>query len=587
MISHGATKGLLMFLHCCGLSKTISKIFDFLKLRGGVMDIRYYLNSKGFSWKERDQKAIMNCPFCGDTEKKFAVSLVDGAYNCLHLNRCGRKGSFTDLQREMGDKPVMLDGDMMLVRRLPKKYDLPQPNVNSLTDEALKFLRGRGFSDETIKAFRIRSVSGKSAIAIPYYKDGKVVAVKYRDITSKKFWGEKNQEPALFNRDSITGDTLIIVEGEMDAMALHEYGISAVSVPNGAQSVEWIEHEWEYLQRYQNIILCYDSDAAGESKILEIANRLGLWRCYRCTFPYKDANECLMKHVPRQEIDKALAFSKDFCPVNLVSAGNFLDDVQTLFEHPEKLHGVPTPWEGLNSILKGWRDEELTIWSGRNGSGKSSLIGEVQIGLGNSGIRSCIATLEMPAPRILRWMVMQYLNIAHPQPNDVKQTMAWLDEWVYVVNTHAGVTPDDLLNKFKFAARKYGVKHFIIDSLMRVHLAGRDENKEQTQFVSDLLTFAKEYKVHIHLVAHPRKGETDSDTPDKVDISGSGNITNLAHNVVVVWRPSAKDKKRAEEVGKSAPDSRLYVKKNREFGLEGSIKFRFNESTKHFTEIVI
>lgn len=551
------------------------------------MDIRAYMSSKGWTWKERNNSAILNCPFCGDTEKKFAVSLSDGAFNCLRLNNCGRKGSFTDLQRAMGDKPVHVDNDSMLRRHVTKQYDVPKPNVNNLTDAALKFLRGRKFTDATIHKFRIKSVAGKNAVALPYYKDGKVVAIKYRCIDEKKFWVEKNQEPVLFNRDMIAGDTLIVVEGEFDAVAMGEYGIDAVSVPNGAQSVEWIEHEWDFLQRFQNIILCYDNDTAGESKIYDIANRLGLWRCYRATLPYKDANECLIQGVEKAAIDKALAFAKDFCPVDLVSAGVFAEDVQTLFSNPEKLHGTPTPWVGINNMLKGWRDEELTVWSGRNGSGKSSLLGEVQIGLGTQNIRSCIACLEMPAARILRWMVMQYLNIGHPTPKDVSEAMSWLNEWIYVVNTHSGATPEELLNKFKYAARKYGVKHFIIDSLMRVQLDARDEYKAQTDFVSSLLTFAKEYRVHVHLVAHPRKGETDSDTPDKVDISGSGNITNLAHNVLVMWRPSAEKKRKAEEAGERPPDSKLYVKKNREFGIEGAVKFSFNESTKHFTEITV
>lgn len=550
------------------------------------MDIRAYMSSKGWTWKERNNSAILNCPFCGDTEKKFAVSLTDGAFNCLRLNNCGRKGSFTDLQRAMGDKPVHVDNDSML-RRPPKKYDIPKPTINNLTDKALEFLKARKLSVATIAKFNIKSVPGKNAIAIPYYQDKKVVAVKYRSIDEKKFWGEKNQAPVLFNRDHVAGDTLIIVEGEGDAMALAEYGIDAVSVPNGAQSMEWIEYEWNFLQRFQNIILCYDNDTAGESKIYDVANRLGLWRCYRATLPYKDANECLIQGVEKAAIDKALAFAKDFCPVDLVGAGVFTEDVQMLFANPEKLNGVPTPWDGINKLLKGWRDEELTVWSGRNGSGKSSLLGEVQIGLGLQNIRSCIACLEMPASRILRWMVMQYLNIGHPTPKDVSEAMAWLNEWIYVVNTHSGATPEELLNKFKYAARKYGVKHFIIDSLMRVQLDARDEYKAQTDFVSSLLTFAKEYRVHVHLVAHPRKGETDSDTPDKVDISGSGNITNLAHNVLVMWRPSAEKKRKSEEAGERPPDSKLYVKKNREFGLEGAVKFIFNESTKHFTEITV
>jgi twinkle protein len=153
-----------------------------------------------------------------------------------------------------------------------------------------------------------------------------------------------------------------------------------------------------------------------------------------------------------------------------------------------------------------------------------------------------------------------------------------------VVNVHEEIDIKTLLDVFRYAARRYGCRHFVVDSLMRIKLNGDKELQEQKDICTNLVSFAKEYDAHVHLVAHPRKGNDDDDKPGKVDISGTAHITNLAHNVLIMWRPSEelKEKYREKKKTEDVPDARLYVKKNRELGQEGSIKLRFDPQTKRF-----
>ena len=69
-----------------------------------------------------------------------------------------------------------------------------------------------------------------------------------------------------------------------------------------------------------------------------------------------------------------------------------------------------------------------------------------------------------------------------------------------------------------------------------------------------------------------------------MDVKGTGDITNLAHNVLIVWRPEEEDKDNAKKKGKDVPDAVLFVKKNREFGVEGGIRMKFNPVTKRFAD---
>jgi len=118
---------------------------------------------------------------------------------------------------------------------------------------------------------------------------------------------------------------------------------------------------------------------------------------------------------------------------------------------------------------------------------------------------------------------------------------------------------------------------------MKINLNENDEYNQQKQFVTRLTDFCMRLNVHVHLVAHPRKTQTDRDEPGKVDIKGSSHITDLAHNVIILNRAEEQQKETQRKKGKTVSDTQLFVKKNREFGAEGMVHLYFNEQTRNFT----
>jgi len=551
------------------------------------MEIREYLHSKGFQWTEKRRnggtEAVMCCPFCGDKQKKFAVSLETGAYMCYHQNSCGAKGSWWDFQKNLGDEPKHLDNDKTFYANKPVAYTKPIVKTKKPDTEIIQYLKGRGFSDGTIKYFKIGQHNGDT-VMLPFFKEGNLVNVKYRSIKDKNMWTEKNAEPILFNRDNIKANELIITEGEYDTMALHEYGIESVSVSNGVNDFRWLENEWDWISKFKTVYICFDSDSAGQKGALELANRLGLWRCRTAKFPYKDANECLKKGIEKSEMYDCIVVAEDFTPAMLASPEEFTDDIIASFEDPKKENGTSTGFNYLDDILGGWRNSELTIWSGRNSSGKSTILNQIFLHLLKSNIKACIASFEMPVVRYLGWMARQYTGKAYPDRQEVREFTSWLNNKLYILNSLDSLPPAVILDNFEYAARRYGVKHFLIDSLMKVQFPGKEELKEHKIFINQLTTFTHKFKSHIHLVAHPRKGSRDSDRPGKVDIMGTGDITNLADNVLIMHRPNEEEHKAGEANGKIIPDAVLYCKKNRAKGDEGSFKLHFNSSTKQFNE---
>ena len=123
-----------------------------------------------------------------------------------------------------------------------------------------------------------------------------LINVKYRD-GWKNFKLYKGAEKVFYNINSIVGyDWCVIVEGEMDVLALHEAGIkNAISVPNGAtlnsNNLDYLDNCIDYLDDKTKIILAVDADEAGQALKQEFIRRLGAEVCFLVEFNgQKDAN---------------------------------------------------------------------------------------------------------------------------------------------------------------------------------------------------------------------------------------------------------------------------------------------------------
>ena len=129
--------------------------------------------------------------------------------------------------------------------------------------------------------------------------------------------------------------------------------------------------------------------------------------------------------------------------------------------------------------------------------------------------------------------------------------------WVYDAVGIADI--EDVLQVMLYAYQRFGCRQFVLDSLMRfsgLDGEGQDIWNAQKGFMDRLVDFARTYNVHIHLVAHSKKPNDrrgEAIIPRRYDVMGSSYITNLAFNVIVVWRNRAKQDK-LEEIFQTCAD---------------------------------
>jgi twinkle protein len=462
--------------------------------------------------------------------------------------------------------------------REKKTFKRPaKPQCQSAKAGALEWLKGRGLTPETIAAFRIaeQTRNGKTYAVFPYLRDGELVNVKYRNIAEKKdMRQEVGAEPCLFGWHLIDpkARTVAITEGEIDAMTLHQCGVPALSVNAGAGNHQWMENDWERLDRFSEILIFFDSDEAGKAWAQEIVRRLGLERCKLVTLPAKDANDYLLQGADASDFWEATRNAKTLDPEELRQASDFINKVKAMF--------YPAHDDNRDPVLRldkelDWfefRSGELSVWTGYNGHGKSLMLSQVLLGLMAQGERVTVFSGEMTPERQLKRVVKQATGLDRPTMQYIDAVGQWVTDKMWFFNVVGSAGIDRLLQVFLYANKRYGMRHFVIDSLMMTDVPedGPGSMTAQKEAVRKLCDFARRNGCHLHLVAHPRKGADETKGPGKLDVAGSSKITDGADNVFTVW--SARRDENDPDIDPDKPDARLELQKQR------------NGDTQHYTQ---
>lgn len=233
---------------------------------------------------------------------------------------------------------------------------------------------------------------------------------------------------------------------------------------------------------------------------------------------------------------------------------------------------------------------ELSVWTGKRGEGKSTLLDQFLLEAIDQGYPVCAYSGELPAWKFKYWASLQaagpdYLTMKRdklsgreiPEPTPFARQM--IDAWwrgrflLYDIGTSTYHDASNILRVFRYAHRRYGARVYLVDNLMTARFRGNDRDfyRAQSEFVAELAAFAHDNDVHVHLVAHPRKTERIDDSDA---VSGLGDITNLADNVYALEKESQEDRQQ---------DSVLTILKNRFFGeRKRSIGLNFEPRSKRF-----
>lgn len=502
------------------------------------------------------------------------------------------------------------DDDHHFAAKREKKFSRPDrkkvARYITRDEKHIEYLQSRGIKPETAKAFEV--ASGKvwngerelDALVFPYKRDGELLQVKRisteRPNGKKVIMAEGDCEPCLYGWHALdpTVRSVVLCEGEIDCMTYSQYGINALSVPFGGgkgAKQQWIEFEFHNLDRFDEIWLSMDNDEVGQEAAKEIASRLGEHRCRMVKLPRKDINECLMDGVPEDDIWNCLAQASYFDPEELYSAREFYQDTVNAFYGRQQFL-FQSPWEALNHNFQ-FREAELTLVNGVNGHGKTEVVGHMVLEAMRQGVKACVASLELKPGILLKRLTRQATCCKMPPVLEIESAFKFYDDRLWLFGLTGTAKAERLLEIFHYARRRYGIQLFVIDSLMKCGI-GDDDYNGQKAFVDALCDFKNKTNSHILLVTHSRKGDSEDKPTGKMDVKGTGAITDLTDNLFIIWRNKARERaiqrvQAGEPPGDkdqqllASPASVLMLEKQRNGeGWEGGVPLFLDEQSHQF-----
>ena len=489
------------------------------------------------------------CPLCSHNRKPKNQKAKCASYDWQRgLGTCHNCNSTFQLHS------YKRKGESEKVYVKPEPIEIVQPGTR-----VEKWFESRGISKQTLTDLKItegpewmpQTQKTENVIKFNYFVGGQLTNVKYRD-GRKNFKLYKGAEKVFYNIDSIVGyEYCVIVEGEMDVLALHESGITnVISVPNGAtlnsNNLDYLDNCIDYFEDKEKIILAVDSDEAGQALQTELIRRLGSEVCYITTFDdCKDANEYLLKH-GKEKLTNRITSAKPV-PLENVTTFRDIEDEITDFVRNGFKPGFQVGLPNFDEIFSTYTGQFITV-TGIPSSGKSDFVDQMIVGYNqNYGWKTAFASPENVPTYLHAHKLMRKVWQGMPSKDDIGK-----DRWNQVAEHcnsnffHIDMeryTLESVLRKAAELVKRKGIKCLVIDPFNKVRDVDsktEDVNRYTMEYLQKIEIFAKKYDVLVFIVAHPTKMYKDKDgkieEPTMYNIKGGGEWYDASYHGLLVHR---------------------------------------------------
>ena len=267
-------------------------------------------------------------------------------------------------------------------------------------------------------------------------------------------------------------------------------------------------------------------------------------------------------------------------------------------EDRSKIVSIPSGIFQYDKECCGFDKPSLNIWSGNNGSAKSTLLNQIAINAVNNGFKVAIYSGELRGKKMKRWLILQaagkqynkksnYNSYDYYTPNNIKDKIVeWFQGKLYNYNTKYSHNIEQVCLEVEKLVKEHQIDMLIMDNLSCLDIDELDGsiNEQQKAAIKMLLRMTERMEIATHVVIHPKKSELYL---RKNDVSGAKTLTDLADCVFFVHRWNQDTQKAAKDfmqpqvfadLCSSETTNIVEVIKHREFGeAEGHIYKLFYE----------
>ena len=423
-----------------------------------------------------------------------------------------------------------------------------RPFTSGLLTGEPKAIPARGLSEEDCKKFgyHIGADHNGNPVQIANYKNskGKTVAQKIRGRDkSFRIVGDAKGMTLFGSHLWSNGRKVCLTEGEIDAISLskcfgHKY--ACVSLPNGAQSaVRAVKDNFDYLNGFDEVVICTDMDEAGRNAAHAIAEVLPVGKVKIATLPAKDANQALIEG-KSGELIQAIYQAREFRPDGIKSAGDFRDIIHI----DETQSAISWPYSMLNDTLLGMRKRELITLAAGSGCGKTTFCKEIIHHLMMNNQKVGIISLEEAPKRTLLGLVGIHLSknllVDRSLATDEEVTEGFDDlfnERTCVLYDSFGTNSADLISqRIQYMARALDVDWVILDHVTMLTANMTDERRELDKCVTQFRTLVQELDIGMIMVSHltrpSGRGHEDGAAVSLSQLRSSHSLAQLADSAI-------------------------------------------------------
>ena len=398
----------------------------------------------------------------------------------------------------------------------------PSPSIPSdFIKGVAKHIPDRKLTQETCKRYKYNTGQYKGRdVQIATYRDldGNAIFQKIRFLDEKEFMIIGKFKPLLYGMHLFKGNTkkLIITEGEIDCLSISQVvnGYPVVSIPNGAKSAKaTIKHNLEWLEKFEEVVFCFDMDSAGQEAVKECAALLTVGKAKLMNLPLKDANE-MLKEGRVEELYKATWNVVEYRPDGIVSGSELWEEI----EKPVN-YGLSYPFPTLTDLTYGIRTSEMIVFGAGTGMGKTEFFKEIEAHLllthkENIGI----IHLEEQTKDTILGLMNKHSSIKYHIPTTKytqEQKKRAFDETVgtnkvFIYDSFGATDLDTIKNNIRYMVTGKDCRYIFLDHITALGDGledGNNVNQYMRKVVSELAKLTRELNFTLFTISHLRKSD--------------------------------------------------------------------------------
>ena len=401
-----------------------------------------------------------------------------------------------------------------------------------------------------------------------YYDKNRTLVAQHIRTNPKGFaWKGDAAKASLFGQHcwAAGGKRVVVTEGEIDAMSLSDAMGNrwpVVSVPNGAQSAKkHLAREIEWLESFDEIVLCFDSDEPGRKAASECAELFTPGKCKIASLPLKDANDMWVAGRSKELVSAVMFQAQTYRPDGIIQGDDpkIRDYVVNFTPHADGHY----PWPNFDKRVLGMRYGELTTHTAGTGVGKSTLCREIAYSLGVlQGQKVGIVSLEESVGRYglllssiaaNRRLHLTDAGLSREDRERFHRESVGNGNF-YLYDHWGSLAAANLMSRLRYLVKGCGCRWIILDHLSIVvsGMEGDDERKTLDKLMTDLRSLCEETNVGLHVISHLSRRQDGKSHEEGAQISlrdlrGSHSIVQLS-DIVLGYERNQQDELHANRI---------------------------------------